>query len=236
MKVISLGWGVQSWAMVAMSALGKLPKVDVAIHSDTGLERDGTKQFAKKWTPWLEKHGIEVVTVQANPNGREGLFTGKEPGYLILPAFTSSVDGGSNGQLRRGCAKRLKIMPVRSWLFKHKSSEGIDLWLGISKDERVRVKESLVKYIHNCYPLVIEGYTRQDLVDWLVKVGLDVPQKSTCVCCPYHSMAVWKEIRACAADWTVAVEVDEYIRARTEIRFACYVHRKRIPLSEVSDF
>jgi len=33
--VISLGWGVQSFGLVAMSALGVLPKVDYAVHGDT---------------------------------------------------------------------------------------------------------------------------------------------------------------------------------------------------------
>ena len=49
----SLGWGVQSWGMVAMIALGVLPPIDYAIHSDTGYERRETYAFAKNWTPWL---------------------------------------------------------------------------------------------------------------------------------------------------------------------------------------
>jgi hypothetical protein len=31
---ISLGWGVQSFTLAAMVALGELPPVDVAIHAD----------------------------------------------------------------------------------------------------------------------------------------------------------------------------------------------------------
>ena len=66
LKVISLGWGVQSWTLAAMSALGELPKVDYAIHADTGHERSETYAHAAKWTPWLEDRGLKVVTVQAN--------------------------------------------------------------------------------------------------------------------------------------------------------------------------
>ena len=63
LKVISLGWGVQSWVLAAMSALGELPKVDYAIHSDTQWEYEGTYKFAKEWTPWLEERGVKVATV-----------------------------------------------------------------------------------------------------------------------------------------------------------------------------
>lgn len=35
LRVISLGWGVQSWSLAAMAALGEIPRVDYAIHADT---------------------------------------------------------------------------------------------------------------------------------------------------------------------------------------------------------
>ena len=35
---LSLGWGVQSWTIAAMAALGELPPIDLAIHADTGHE------------------------------------------------------------------------------------------------------------------------------------------------------------------------------------------------------
>lgn len=51
MIAISLGWGVQSFTLAAMSALGELPAVDVAIHADTTHEASGTYAFAARWTP-----------------------------------------------------------------------------------------------------------------------------------------------------------------------------------------
>lgn len=64
MRVISLGWGVQSFALAAMSALDELPPIDAAIHADTTHERTETYKFAAKWTPWLEERGVRVVTVK----------------------------------------------------------------------------------------------------------------------------------------------------------------------------
>ena len=65
MKVISLGWGVQSFTLAAMAALGETEPVDAAIHADTTHEASGTYEFARQWTPWLEERGVKVVTVQA---------------------------------------------------------------------------------------------------------------------------------------------------------------------------
>ena len=63
MKAISLGWGVQSFPLAAMAALGELESVDVAIHADTTHESKLTYEFAARWTPWLEERGVRVVTV-----------------------------------------------------------------------------------------------------------------------------------------------------------------------------
>ena len=63
---LSLGWGVQSWTLAAMVALGELPPVDLAIHADTTHEAAGTYAHAAKWTPWLEERGVKVVTVTAD--------------------------------------------------------------------------------------------------------------------------------------------------------------------------
>ena len=45
---LSLGWGVQSFTLAAMAALGELPPIDLAIHADTGHEAQGTYDHARK--------------------------------------------------------------------------------------------------------------------------------------------------------------------------------------------
>ncbi|KKL22079.1 hypothetical protein LCGC14_2439070, partial [marine sediment metagenome] len=54
LRVLSLGWGVQSWTLAAMIALKELPPIDYAIHADTTHEMSNTYALAAKWTPWLE--------------------------------------------------------------------------------------------------------------------------------------------------------------------------------------
>ena len=60
---LSLGWGIQSWTIAAMVALGKLPMIDFAIHSDTGHEAQGTYQHARKWT-----HGWRTTASPSSPS------------------------------------------------------------------------------------------------------------------------------------------------------------------------
>lgn len=108
MRIISLGWGVQSFALAAMSALGVLPPVDAAVHADTGHERAETYALAAKWTPWLEERGVRVVTVRGKRKmmGMEGIGEG----YTSIPAFTRLAETGEfRGMLRRQCTGDWKI-------------------------------------------------------------------------------------------------------------------------------
>lgn len=68
MKIISLGWGVQSFTLAAMVALGELEPVQAALHADTTFESQLTYQFAERWTGWLEERGVKVVTVRDETN------------------------------------------------------------------------------------------------------------------------------------------------------------------------
>lgn len=143
LTVISLGWGMQSWVLVAMSALGELPKVDFAIHSDTTWERGYTYEFAKKWTPWLEDRGVKVVIVSDAKQARK-VYTAKTDipasksgdvgGSVFIPAVSryegdrvideyGGVSGNAyttgkniDGQLRRQCTQRWKIAPMRRYI------------------------------------------------------------------------------------------------------------------------
>ena len=96
LTVISLGWGVQSWTLAAMVALGELPPVDFAVHSDTTWERSSTYAFAAEWMPWLETHGVRVVTVSdpdiagAVVDNHGGLFI---PAYTLQPEHIVVSDG-----------------------------------------------------------------------------------------------------------------------------------------------
>ena len=231
-KAISLGWGVQSFTMAAMVALGELEPIDFAIHADTTHERIGTYQFAERWEPWLGDHGVEVVTV-SNPQDAAELH-----GFQTdIPAFT--WNGKSRGQLRRQCTGSWKIQPMRKYFTQEIRSRGlkktsgvVESWLGITLDEFQRMKESDVKYITNRWPLIELKMTRWDCIRWLEGHGLEVPPRSSCVFCPYHDKATWAAMKANATDWVRATIMDEKIRDKRP-PYDLFVHQERVPLDKI---
>ena len=233
---LSMGWGVQSFTLAAMVALGELPPIDLAIHADTGHEAQGTYDHARKWAPWLEERGLPVVTVQA-PDNR--MLRADWSGSVIIPAFTLSQEDASRGQLMRQCTRNWKITPIRRHIRSMLSSKypppgSVHCWQGISLDEWSRMRDSDVQYILNVYPLVDRRITRMDCITWLESHSLDVPPKSACVFCPYHSAQQWKNLkRQGGPDWEHALEIDKTIReGRSRQGFDLYVHPSRMPLEE----
>ena len=231
---LSLGWGVQSWTIAAMVALGDLPPIDLAIHADTGHEPQRTYDHAAKWTPWLEERGLTVVTVK--PVNQQVIREDWGIGSVHIPAFTLAKSDGSHGQIRRQCTKHWKLQPIRAHLrtlLSPRPAPGaVECWQGISLDEYSRMRSSDVKYIENVYPLVDRRMSRGDCIAWLQGKGLDVPPKSSCVFCPYHSLSAWRDLKAQGGpDWDKAVYVDQNIRARRN-DFRLFVHPARQPLEE----
>ena len=232
MRVISLGWGVQSFGLAAMSALGVLPPVDAAVHADTGHERAETYAFAAKWTPWLEERGVRVVTVQ----GTHQLAPVEEWGGVFLPAHTKNLTDNSGGMLRRQCTQRWKIAPIRRWLQVNRDKQPVEQWLGITLDEITRMKSSRVKYITNTYPFIEmldRPWTRGMVMRWLQENDLEIPVKSSCVFCPYHDPQTWRDIQlADNGDWEKVLEVDRAIRHKRP-GYLCYLTAARKPLDEI---
>ena len=237
MRILSLGWGVQSWTIAAMVAKGELPPIDYAVHADTTWERASTYAFAAQWTPWLEEHRVKVRTVQSDRVKVLEYWQGPAPGVMI-PAFTLS-ENGSKGQLRRQCTHDWKIVPIRRFAAAalrdrglRKSSGAVTTVMGISQDEWYRMRESDVQYVTHEYPLVQRRITRQDCFIWLEHHGLPAPHKSACVFCPYQSKAMWKGMgRVGGEDWETAVRIDRAIRHKRD-NFPLFVHPSRRPLED----
>jgi len=234
LKILNLGWGVQSWTMAAMVALGEMEPVNFAIHSDTSWESSETYQFSKKWTPWLENHGLKVITVNDKEQAAKALTPKTD-----IPAFSLHVETHKKGMLRRQCTGRWKIDPIRRYISKVlserkilKSPKTVEQWLGITRDESQRAKASDVKFISHRFPLLELNMSRTDCYLWLRTKNLPNPGKSSCVICPYHSRSQWEKMkRKRPSDWKKAVEVDNALR-EVALPYLLFIHRQRIPLSE----
>ena len=226
MKIISLGWGVQSWTMAAMVAERELPWVDYVVNADTRHEASWTYQFAKRNKQWLADRGLNVVTVFPSEKKIEAF---DKYGGIFIPAFTKNTKGF--GQLRRQCTGDWKIAPMRRYFQTIRKGEQIELMIGISMDEIQRMRKSDVKYITNIYPLIDLRMSRQDCIGWLKDHGLEIPKRSACYFCPYHSEKEWFEIMR-SEDKDKAIKYDEIIRNKRP-PFDLFIHPSRKPIAQV---
>lgn len=227
LKVLSLGWGVQSFTLAVMVALGELEPIDYALHADTTHESRLTYEFAKRWAPWLEENGVRVATVKPKHADPVDNGYGQED-----PPFYSLSETGKPGQGKRQCTSQWKIYPLRRFIQSVRNKSLVEQWIGISLDEFRRMKDSDVKYITNRWPLIEKKMTRNDCKAWLKARGIEIPPRSSCTFCPFHSTEEWRRIKENASDWQEAVGVDLAIR---NIRFPLriFVHPSRKPLEEV---
>ena len=230
LTVLSLGWGVQSFTLAAMSALGDLPPLDYAVHADTGNEASWTYAFAAKWTPWLEEHGVKVRTVRDETGQRHPI---DRWGGVMIPAHYPETAAFKAGYLKRQCTDQWKRAPIRR--FVHAQAKTATMWIGISYDESLRQKASDVKWLTHAHPLLDRRMRRSDCEHWLLTHGVSVPAKSSCYFCPFKRQSDWMFIKhAAPADWEKTLVVDEQIRTYKQT-FTLYLHQSCKPLAVATD-
>jgi len=199
--------------MIAMSALGELPRLDLAIFCDLGWERQVTYDTLDFYSRWFERRGVEVVTLKTGDIREKG-----SQQHIHMPFWTLR-----GGHLRRQCTRHFKLAPMRRYLRQrlgfdpskapHPKAGTIEQWIGITIDEWKRAGKSRVQYIKNRYPLLDRRFSRNDCADWLMQHKLPVPEKSACIGCPFRSPSEWLEMRENASnEFDEAVAFDEKIR------------------------
>lgn len=192
---VSWGCGLQSTCLLEMSACGDygLPKLDAAIFSDTGFEHPYTYNVFEFYAPLAFQAGIQVIKI----GGQDIL--GDTYKHISLPMFV----GTTGRQITRKCTRDYKIRPIqrviRDLLGVNRrgrlAADLVTLWLGITTDEIQRAKGSRVAFIKHEFPLLDLRFKRGDCADYLRSKGLLVPQKSSCVFCPYKSRGEWRDLK-----------------------------------------
>ena len=246
--VLSLGAGVQSTVLALMADRGEygLSRPDLAIFADTGWEPQAVYDHLE----WLESQlSYEVVRVSES-NIREDILKGVNPSgrkFLEIPAFLINPDGSSSIAARQ-CTYEYKLKPIHKELRKRlgiptgrRAPKGtfVEMWLGISADEVSRQKPSRDEWIENRFPLIEQGFSRGQLIEWFKKQYPDrsLP-RSSCIGCPYRSNGEWKQLQENDPKaFQDAVFIDQALRnvpaTRDAIKGEAYLHRSRNPLSEV---
>ena len=237
--VLSLGAGVQSSALALLAAREDIkPMPDAAVFADTGAE-------SKKTYDYLDMLSKEVPFPIYRTMKDDGLTKHIEQAIENNDRCSNPpLFSEGKGMIFRACTRDYKIRPINSEIRKiggikkwgHvKGKLKVDLWIGISKDEMQRQKESLESWIEHRWPLIELGMTRQDCLDWMTENNYPQPPRSACVYCPYRNNKEWKYMKDNQPeDFAEAVRVDKLARKGFKGGTKkLYVHGDRIPLDEV---
>ena len=109
----------------------------------------------------------------------------------------------------------------------------VELWLGISTDEAIRMRTSHDRWMTNRYPLIEAGMSRSDCMNWWQE-RYDRPlERSACVACPFQSRKRWVETKRRWPElFAEAVEIDSRLRDGLALDKTPYLHTLRRPLAE----
>lgn len=238
-RVLSLGAGVQSTTLLLMAADRLIEPWEVAVFADTGGEPAYVYEHLARLASYAEERGIPVVKVSQG-SLLDDTLTKKS---VSPPLWVKKADGKPGGPGFRGCTDRYKVRPIDKWLRQFAAvprgckDVRVQLGIGISTDEATRQKDSGQAWIKHTYPLINLGFSRSDCRRWLDEKGWGETPKSACTYCPYHSGALWAEVKALDPQgWTEAVLFDRAVREGTRQRdeegATFFLHRDLVPLDQ----
>lgn len=199
MNIICLGGGVQSSALVVLTALGRIPHPAThAVFSDTGGEFPETLENVARLAEWSKANsGPEVVVTRKPGPGLYDYHYSDERTRDVTPLCVRAMPSG--GLWKRDCTIRWKVKVVERWLRERNGSEAT-IQLGISYDEIQRMKPNKTKWITTRWPLIEQKMTREDCRRVFGEVGLPIPMKSACWFCPLRPVGYWQMLAATAPE------------------------------------
>jgi 3'-phosphoadenosine 5'-phosphosulfate sulfotransferase (PAPS reductase)/FAD synthetase len=260
-RVLSLGAGVQSTALLLLAAEGRIPAYDVAIFADTGWEPRSVYQHLDRLEREVARPaGIPILRVSVGNIRTDALDPNHR--FALMPLYVAN-DDGTRGMARRQCTAEYKIRPilqtVRRMLGARDKPNGrpgrvpgrrmVVQSIGISRDEIFRAKDSQVRYVRHVFPLLDlpgsadgrVGWTRSDCTRYLRTKGFGSTPKSSCIGCPFRRNASWRAMRDTdPQSWADAVQFDQAIRcgsaranaSGSPLRGRFYMHSSCRPLDQ----
>lgn len=238
-RILSLGAGVQSTTMALMAERGEIDPPDAAIFCDTKWEnREVYDHLA-----WLiDRLSFPVFIVSAGDIRADILAKTNTTGgsFSSVPWFFMG-DKGDRRMGRRQCTSEYKLRPLhreirRIYGFRPGQKlepQGIEVMVGISTDEAMRMKPSREQWLKNVFPLIDMDMSRRDCLAWMARYYPDNrPPKSSCIGCPFHSDPEWRRIKSDPVAWADAIEVDKAIRDQSP-GGKQYMHQSCKPLDQV---
>ena len=173
--ILSYGGGVNSSALFFYLLDEKIP-LDMVIFSDTGEEKKETYKSVQKMKQICKNKNIPFIIVKSKyGNLYDYYFNNKAVMSMMM----------------RDCTGKFKVSPIRQYIRKKfGKKERFVMYIGITYDEGLRVKDSNVKYITHSYPFVDAKLTRIDNYK-ILKENNFIAFKSGCKGCMYTKKKDW---------------------------------------------
>lgn len=267
--VLSFGGGTQSTHLLEEHFRGNI-YYDFICFSDTGAEPDFIHEQVAWWKDRQKEVGNNTPFIITHHNSMHGgleemLHRYIETDYqrFQMPVFCNTIDEETEeevhaGMMPRQCTVDFKIIPVKQTIRRRILKEhglgprqrfpkntAIIQDIGFSVDEINRVstwKSPQYKYIYMAYPLIEQGLTTPDSINFLKENGF--PEKrSRCYFCPFNcdnrdiGMDWYEIIEDEPESFLKAVYFDDKIRevqatGTKNMRSIPYLHHTRIPLRD----
>ena len=229
------------------------PKPDYAVFADTGWEPGSVYETLD----WLEDEVSFPILRTSNGRNlrddvRNGVNAQGQP-WMTLPVYLRDKNGSEAGINWRQCTKNYKIDPIRKKVQEQLGMKprqvlaydiAVEMWLGITMDEMMRMKPSRNWWITHRFPFIDDiPMTRDDCQQWMAefypsrKLG-----RSACIGCPFRSSSSWIDVMDKEPElFQEVVEIDDSLRSGMHnaghmFRNNAFLHHRRIPLREAVKF
>lgn len=223
----SCGGGRQSAGIAALIAQGRLPRPDHACMVRLEWEVATVWPYVEKYiVPALAALDVPFHVIDRADYATHDFWGGADGDSILLPVYTDH--NGRPSKLPEYCSGEWKRDVASRWAASRPAWKdlGVDVWIGISRDEHRRRRGARRKWLRPIYPLL--DMLPTDVAGCMAAVaamGWPEPPRSRCRHCPNQSDREWAELTP--AEWEAACRVDEQIR-QTDPH--AYLHRSLTPL------
>ena len=240
LRVVSFGGGVQSTALLALAAAGRIPhRTFLFANVGDDSENPATVRYVRDVAmPYAAAHDLTLVELHKTRRDGSRSTIWQEitrPGSRreLIPVRMSNGMPGN-----RSCTSEFKIKVLGKWLRGHGATaeNPARVAIGFSTDEWRRVTNRRVSpYEVPEFPLIDLNLSRDGCKQVIADAGLPEPERSACWFCPFHSRAGWESVAADTPELFLhAVWLERLLNARRMQRGMrpVWLSRQARPLDE----
>jgi hypothetical protein len=246
-RVLSLGAGPHSSALLLLACEGRIPRFDAAVFADPGWLHPAADQRVTQLTSIAARAGIPVYRVCAGHIRDDALDPRRR--YASMPLWYGGPEGREFAA-RRQCVTEYKTRPIKrvirdllGYPAPGRVPRGVfaELAVALTATEASQARDPDARYLRFAYPLIGLGWTTADCGRYLFSCGLTAAPRAMCLGCPSQGNQWWRHLRDYEpTQWDDVVAFDHAIRhghprasARgQQLRGSYYLHLSRQPLDQ----